>query len=108
MSLIPQNPRSGFPPPSVSTRVARQLSHLDMASSVRVAEVEATARVEAARVHAVGYVGQQALQAVALLSQMEGQLAALCPLATSRLQGLADMTALSIAQVVGDAARKVR
>lgn len=72
-----------------------------------VATLEAKAQVESTRIHAVGYVGQQALQAVAMVSQLEGQLAQICPLATTRLQGIADMTALAIAQTVGDASRRL-
>lgn len=72
-----------------------------------MAVLEARARIEAARAQAIGYVGQQAMQAVAMVSQMEGQLAQLCPLATTRLQGIADMTAFSIAQVVGDTVRRL-
>ena len=44
---------------------------------------------------------------VAMVSQLEGQLGAACPLAVSRLQGIADMTALSLAEVVSDAAQKL-
>lgn len=47
------------------------------------------------------------MQAVTMVSQMEGQLGQACPLAVTRLQGIADMTALSIAQVVSDAARRI-
>jgi hypothetical protein len=47
------------------------------------------------------------MQAVTMVSQLEGQLGQACPLAVTRLQGLADMTALSIAQVVADSARKI-
>ena len=46
-------------------------------------------------------------KAVAMVSQMDGQLGQACPLAVTRLQGIADMTALSIAQVVADSARTI-
>ena len=87
--------------------VYRQISGLERSKAVGLARLEHQAELEAAKAHAVGYVGQQAMQAVTMLSQMEGQLGAACPLAVTRLQGIADMTALSIAQVVADSARKI-
>lgn len=87
--------------------LSRELDTLDRRKTMAMAELEARAQLESARVHAIGFVGQQALQAAAMLSEMEGQLAKICPLATGRLQGLADITALAIAQVVGEAGRRL-
>jgi hypothetical protein len=42
-----------------------------------------------------------------MVSQFEAQLGQVCPMAVSRLQGIADMTALGIAEVVADTVRKV-
>jgi hypothetical protein len=56
---------------------------------------------------AVGYVGKKAMQEVALISQLEQQLSTLVPLATSRLQAIGDITALSAAEIVSDTVRKV-
>lgn len=58
--------------------------------------------IQTARVQAQAYVGREAMFAVADISELEGQLAALCPLATSRLEVIANMTALSIARTVSD------
>lgn len=88
-------------------RVSRQLAGLDRSKTVGLAKLEGQAELEAAKAHAVGYVGQQAMQAVTMLSQLEGQLGQACPMAVSRLQGIADMTSLGIAQVVADSARKL-
>lgn len=90
-----------------SRALSRNLSAIEMSRSVNLAKIELQAQIEVAKVHAVGYVGQQAMQAVAMVSQMEGQLGQACPLAVTRLQGIADMTALSVAQVVADTARKL-
>ncbi len=87
--------------------LGRQFSRLEQHRAVGMARIETQAQMESAKVHAIGYVGQQAMQAVTMVSQMEGQLGAACPLAVTRLQGIADMTALSIAQVVADTARKI-
>lgn len=87
--------------------LVRQIGGLERSKAMGMARVEAQAQLESAKAHAVGYVGQQAMQAVAMVSQMEGQLGQACPLAVTRLQGIADMTALAIAQVVADSARTI-
>lgn len=85
----------------------RTVANIDRSKSLALVDLEARAQIEAGRIHAIGFIGQQAMQAVAMVSQLEGQLAAIVPLATGRLQGLADLTALAIAQVVGDSARRL-
>lgn len=87
--------------------LARQAAALDHCRQLGLARIEAQAQLEAARAHAVGYVGQQAMQAVAMVSQLEGQLGTMCPLAVTRLQGIADVTAMAIAQVVMDTGRRL-
>jgi hypothetical protein len=87
--------------------LSRHLTGLERQKSVGLARIELQAELLAAKAHAIGYVGQQAMQAVTMVSQMEGQLGQACPLAVTRLQGIADMTALSIAQVVADSARRI-
>lgn len=87
--------------------VARAVSGLQRSTEIGLARLEHQAQIESAKAHAVGYVGQQAMQAVTMVSQLEAQLGQACPMAVSRLQGIADMTALSIAQVVADSARKL-
>lgn len=87
--------------------LVRRLSALDRQRVVNLAEIEVKAQTQAARAHAVAYVGEQAMQSVAMLSQLEGQLGQICPLAVTRLQGIADMTAVGIAQVVANAVREV-
>lgn len=107
-NLIPSHQSTGGLSQSRDERaLSRQLARLEGGRVVGIARLEVAAQIEAARVHAVGYVGQQALQAVAMVSQMEGQLGQICPLAVSRLQGIADITALSVAQVVSEAHRRL-
>lgn len=85
----------------------RELARLERRGTVALAKLEQDAQLEGAKAQAVGYVGSQAMQAVAMVSQLEGQLGQACPMAVTRLQGVADMTALAIAGVVADAARKI-
>lgn len=105
-------PSSGSGPISMLTKreerfAGRELARLELSAELGLARIERQAQIESAKAHAVGYVGQQAMQTVAMVSQMEGQLGQACPLAVTRLQGIADMTALSIAQVVADSARTI-
>jgi hypothetical protein len=87
--------------------LGRHQGRLDQQKTMGLARLEVQTQMEAAKAHAVGYIGQQAMQAVTMVSQMEGQLGQACPLAVTRLQGIADMTALTIAQVIADSARKL-
>ena len=121
-NLMPINQGTGSPTdsgsglPSLFTRreekalqrhMSRTVNSLAIQKEVGMARIETQAQIEAARVHAVGYVGSQALHAVAMLSQLEVQLAQTVPAATTRLQGLADMTALALADVVANSARRL-
>ena len=83
-------------------RTGRALSRLDAGTRLAVARVDQVAEVQASKVQAVAEVGARGLQAVALVTQLEQNLATQVPLATSRLQAIADMTALNIAQIVSD------
>jgi hypothetical protein len=105
--LVPSSVVGGVVERRESRTLSRQIGALERSKAVGLAKIEQQAQIQAAKAHAVGYVGQQAMQAVAMVSQMEGQLGHACPLAVTRLQGIADMTALSIAQIVADTARKV-
>ncbi|HEX7297636.1 MAG TPA: hypothetical protein VF257_01435 [Solirubrobacteraceae bacterium] len=88
--------------------VRRDLSRLDGHSQFELARVERMADLQAARVDALGYVGQRALQEMALVSQFEQELAALVPGASGRLQAIGDLTALAMADVVSETARRLR
>lgn len=96
-------PLARFEQRSVGRAVARTQANTE----VSLARIESQTLQQVAKVQAVGYVGQQAMQVVTMVSQMEQQLGAACPMAVTRLQGIADMTALSVAQVVADTARRL-
>jgi hypothetical protein len=91
-----------------SRTVSRELSRLDAQGRVGMARINQAADLQAERVAAVGYVGKRAMHEVAMLSQLEQQLSALVPMATARLQGMGDMSALAMAEVVGETVRKVK
>jgi hypothetical protein len=89
-------------------RSGRALARIDQGRRVAIAEADAVADIQAVKVDGLAYVGKVALQDTALLSQLEQQLAQLVPMATSRLQAIADITALGMAEVVTDTVRKLR
>lgn len=85
----------------------RGLNGLERRTTMSLARIASDAKLAAARVHAIGYVGQEGLQTVAMLSQLEGLLGQAVPLAVTRLQGIADITALAIAEEVHASAREI-
>lgn len=89
-------------------QVGRALSRLESQRVVGLAELEVKAELQAVKAEAVGYVGKSAMQTVALISQLEVQLGQMVPAAVTRLQGIADMTALGVAEVVAESVRKLR
>ena len=105
--LVPTGGMRGLVQRADQRSLVRELSTTERARALAEARVEAHAEIQSLKVQAVGYVGQQGLQAVAMLSQLEGQLGQAVPLAVTRLEGIANMTAMSIAQVVADTAWKL-
>jgi hypothetical protein len=93
---------------SESRRTARSLDHLDAATRLEIARIEAAAELQAVRADAVTYVGKRAMHDAALLTRLEQQLVLMVPMASGRLQAIADITALALAEVVGDTLRQVR
>lgn len=92
----------------LSRREAKQLGQLQAQSRYGLAQIEATADLQAAKTDGVAYVGRRAMQNVALLSQLEVQLAQTVPAAVSRLQAIADITAMGLSEVVIDSVHKLR
>lgn len=91
-----------------SRQVRRELAQMDARGQVELARINQQADLQAERLAAIGYVGKRAMHEVTMLSQLEVQLSALVPSATPRLQGLGDLTALAMADVVGETVRKVK
>jgi len=89
-------------------KLSQGLSWLDAQGRLDMARLNHAADLQAERVAAVGYVGKRAMHEVAMLSQLEQQLSALVPMATARLQGLGDLSALAMAEVVSETVRRVK
>jgi hypothetical protein len=86
---------------------SRTLARMQTNTDIGLARIEQAAMLQVAKADAVGFVGRAGMQAVAMVSQFEQQLGQTCPMAVSRLQGIADMTAMGIAEVVADTVKVV-
>jgi hypothetical protein len=84
--------------PTVSSSGAR----LPAALRRDLTTIQERAVVQTARVQAHAYVAAEAMYAVLNLSELEGQLATMSPLATSRLEFLANAATMRIAQIVNN------
>lgn len=91
-----------------SRRVGRELARMDAEGQLGLARINQQADLQAERVSAVSYVGKRAMHEVSMLSQLEVQLSALVPAAIPRLQGIGDLTAVAMADVVSETVRKVK
>lgn len=91
-----------------SRALRRELAHLEGRGRLELARIDQQAELQAERVAAIGYVGKRAMHEVTMLSQLETQLSAMVPSAVPRLQGLGDMTALAMAEVVAETVRRVK
>ena len=101
-------PLRGFAVSRQARQVGRELSRLDGHGRLELARINHQADLQAERVAAVGYVGKRAMHEVAMLSQLEVQLSSLVPAAMVRLQGIGDLTALAMADVVSETVRRVK
>jgi hypothetical protein len=91
-----------------SRAVRAELSRLDARGQLELARINQQADLQAERVAAVGYVGKRAMHEVAMLSSLELQLCAVVPAATARLQGMGDLAALAMADVMSETVRRVK
>lgn len=101
-------PSQTIPPLTLRGRGrSRVLSRIDNDTDVSLAIVESKAEVQAAKAMAISYVGKRAMHEVAMVSQLEQQLASVVPMATSRLQAIGDIVALSSAEIVAETVYRV-
>jgi hypothetical protein len=91
-----------------SRAASRELSRLAARGRVELARISQEADLQAERIAAIGYVGKRAMHEVTMLSQLEVQLSNLVPSAIPRLQGLGDLAALAMADVLSETVRRVK
>lgn len=106
--LIPVGSTPEVLPPKTARAMGKNLARLGARTELSIRTVEAKADVTAAKVEAVGFVGKRAMFVVASVSQTEQQLAQMVPLATTRLQAIGDMVALSAAELVAETQHRMR
>lgn len=106
-NIVPRNTQLGRRR-SEDRDTVRALVRMEVDTTVEVAETRHIASRQAAKIDAVTYVGEIGMGRVAFLSDREQHLARLCPIATSRLEAIANLTALGIAEVVADTVRNLR
>ena len=106
-SAVPMSRRQERAIAATEHTTIMQVVNIEAQQASTMARIEAQAQVQAAKIHAAGFVGQQGLHAVAMVSQLESQLSQIVPAAVTRLQGVADLAALSIAEIVSETARKL-
>jgi hypothetical protein len=90
--------RDGLGRPRVPARVVRAVNR-------GVAIEHGRGIVRAAQVRAVEYVAEEALQAVGRLSRTEAIYARQVPHAAARLQAIADLAAMNVADIVAETGR---
>jgi len=85
----------------------RGIARLQAGVEVALARISQTSALQAMKIEAVACTGRRALFEVALLTQAEQALASLVPLSTGRLQAIADIATLGIAEVMSDTVRRL-
>lgn len=86
---------------------SRTMGRIQAQAQVGMARIGQEAAQQVTRVEAVACVGRRAMFEAALLTQAEQSLALLVPLASGRLQAIADVATLGIAEIVSDTVRLV-
>ena len=106
-NLLSDGGFGGLEPPFVLRGTERQIAKLQRRSLVGLARIGVVAAEQAAKVQTVACVSRRALFETALVMQTEQSLGALVPMSVSRLQAIADIATLGIAEVVSDTVRRV-
>ena len=86
----------------------RSLARLDGRGRLELSRIDQVAELDAARVRGIGRVSRTAMHELTLVSQLEQGLSRLAPAACDRLQAIADLTGITMAEVVHETARRMR
>lgn len=92
---------------ALPSRANRSIRRIETNTSIESAVINARAEIEMVKLDNVAAVAGQAMRDVALVSQLEQSLAQSVPHASGRLAAIADMAALSMSDVVANAARRI-
>jgi hypothetical protein len=108
MSELPVPYRRGALSKIEGRQAELKLAKLRHDAALEKERLRLAAEIEAVRVDSQIYVGRRAMRNVAFLSEFEELLARLSPTALSRVSAMADITCLSIAEMVSESARKLQ
>jgi len=103
---------SPYEPPSIPRREVREfkrsVARMDGHGLLEKARINQIAELQVDRVAAIGRVGKAAIYDVALVSQMKDAVSRMVPSASDLVQGMADVTALAMAEVVSQTGQQVQ
>lgn len=85
----------------------RELAQMDAELRLELGRVERVAQLDEERIRSVEWLGQVAMNAAARLSMHEARLAQAMPSCLPRVNGMANIAVLSIAEILQDSARRV-
>lgn len=92
---------------ALPSRASRSIRRIETNTSIENAVINSRAEIEMVKLDNVAAIAGQAMRDVALVSQLEQSLAQTVPHASGRLAAIADMSALSMSDVVANAARRI-
>lgn len=88
-------------------RTGRELNRLGQSTELAISQRGAVADIECAALDGLQQVAGRAMQGVALVSQLEQHLSAVVPEAEGRLRAISDIHAISSAEIVARAPRRL-
>jgi len=86
---------------------SRAIARIQAQAQLGLARIGQQAALQVTRVEAVACVARRGLFETALVTMVERDLAMLVPMASGRLQAIADVATLGIAEIVSDTVRLV-
>jgi hypothetical protein len=90
------------------SRLERKRNKLQDEADLHKQRLRAQGEIEATRLDAFTHVARRAMYDASLLSLLEGSLSQLSPRSISRLEALGDIGALSLAEMLTEAARRLQ
>lgn len=101
-------PRGGGFGTLPSRSMGRALGRMNGQTQLGTVQIDGAAELQARQIEAIAYVARTAAHELTMLLQLECQLSALVPTATGRVQAVTDLACLTMAEVVGETARRAR
>lgn len=94
-------------PSRLSSRTGRQVSRMVGATELAIVRIAGGAAIESARLDALHSLASQGLSSVALVTRTEIELAQMVPAAAGRLQMVAEIHSMTVAEQIAAAPRRL-